>query len=47
MTQEMLGVVRDVVGPDAWPGVRSNLEGLMQLRTQPVLLMNPSVIVVR
>jgi protease IV len=47
MTLEMLGVVRDVVGHDAWPSVRANIEGMMQLRREPVLLMNPRAIVVR
>lgn len=47
MSEEMLGVVRDVVGADAWPSVRANIQGLMQLRKEPVLLMNPSVIVIR
>jgi protease-4 len=40
-------VVREMVGPEAWDAVRANLEGLMQLRDEPVLLMLPRVILVR
>ncbi len=47
LTQELLATMRDVVGEDAWPSIRANLQGLMQLRTEPVLLMDPGVIVVR
>lgn len=47
LTQELLGTLRDIVGEDAWPSIRANLQGLMQLRTEPVLLMDPGVIVVR
>ena len=38
--------VRELVGPEAWPAVRDNIEGLMELRNEPVLLMVPRAIVV-
>jgi len=40
-------MLREIVGPEAWPSVRDNVEGLMELRKEPVLLMLPRAIVVR
>lgn len=42
-----IGVLREVVGRDAWPQVRDNLSALMQLRRERVLLVTPSVLIRR
>jgi protease-4 len=39
-------IVREIVGERNWPQVRSAMNGLLQLRKEPVVLMNPSVLVV-
>ena len=41
-----LAIVREIVGERNWPQVRSAMNGLLQLRKEPVVLMNPSVLVV-
>ncbi len=41
------GAVREAVGPQAWPAVRDALEGLMQVRSEPILLISPRAVVVR
>jgi protease-4 len=42
---ELLATLRAAVGPKAWPQVRAELSGMMQLRDQPVVLMSPSVLI--
>lgn len=44
---ELAGVLKEVVGPKAWPSVRSAMQGLMLLRDQPVVLVMPQAIVVK
>jgi len=39
-------IVREIVGERNWPQVRGAMNGLLQLRKEPVILMNPSVLVV-
>ncbi len=41
------GLARTVVGDRAWPQVRESIEGLLQLREHPVLLMSPKVLIFR
>jgi protease-4 len=40
-----VGVLREVVGPQAWPMVRDNLSALLQLRHERVLLVSPRVLI--
>lgn len=47
MVQQVLGTLKDVVGDAAWPSVRTNLQGLWELRREPVLLMMPAALVDR
>ncbi|MCC6322919.1 MAG: S49 family peptidase [Phycisphaerales bacterium] len=42
-----VGLLREVVGTDAWPMVRDNLSALLQLRRERVLLVSPRVLIVR
>jgi len=44
---ELAGLARTVVGDHAWPQVRESIEGLLQLRDHPVLLMSPKVLIFR
>lgn len=44
---ELAGLARAVVGDHAWPRVRESIEGLLQLRDHPVLLMSPKVLIFR
>ena len=44
---QMAGALEQIVGPKAWPQVRSAISGLMLLRDQPVVLVMPRVIVVK
>ncbi len=44
---ELVAGLREIVGERAWPGVRSALTGLMQLRESPVVLVMPRAIIVR
>ncbi len=47
LVQQLLGTLKDVVGEAAWPSVRTNLQGLWELRREPVLLMMPAALVDR
>lgn len=47
LVQQVLGTLKDVVGDAAWPSVRTNLQGLWELRREPVLLMMPAALVDR
>lgn len=38
-------IIKEVVGERNWPQVRSAMNGLLQLRKEPVVLMNPSVLI--
>lgn len=44
---QMAAALKEIVGPRAWPQVRSAISGLMLLRDQPVVLVMPRVIVVK
>jgi protease IV len=44
---DVAAALKDVVGPRAWPAVRSALQGLMLLRDQPVVLVMPRAIILR
>lgn len=44
---QMAGMLKEIVGPRAWPQVRAAVSGLMLLRDQPVVLVMPRVIVVK
>lgn len=44
---QMASMLKEIVGPRAWPQVRSAISGLMLLRDQPVVLVMPRVIVVK
>lgn len=35
---------REIFGPKAWPAIENAMNGMSQLRTEPVILMSPSVI---
>jgi len=39
--------LKEIVGPKAWPAVRSSLEGLALLRDHPVVLVMPQPIIIR
>ncbi len=43
----MIEAARSVLGPDVWRSARSVLNGLMLLRHEPVLVLLPTVIVIR
>lgn len=45
--EPVAGVIREAVGPHAWPALRDGVNAMMLLREQPVVLMSPSVIVTR
>ena len=45
--EPVAGVIREAVGPHAWPALRDGMNAMMLLREQPVILMTPSVIVTR
>ena len=42
-----VGVLQELVGPQAWPSVRDNLSAVMQLRKEPVLLISPSTMIIK
>lgn len=42
-----ISLLREVVGPQAWPTVRDNISALMQLRNERVLLVSPRVLIFR
>lgn len=42
---DAVGVVREIVGPKAWPAIEQSLTGYLQLRNEPVLLMGPSTLI--
>jgi protease-4 len=44
---DKVAALRAVVGETAWPNVQAALEGLVQLRTEPVLLVAPRALIVR
>lgn len=45
--EQVAGVVREAVGPQAWPALRDGMNAMMLLRDRPVILMTPSIIVTR
>jgi protease-4 len=47
VADELVLVLKEAVGPRAWPAVRDALGAYLQLRTNPVLLVMPRAIVVR
>jgi len=42
-----IAMLRELVGPEAWPGVQATLESLVRFRDEPVQLVLPRAIVVR
>lgn len=44
---EVAGVLREIVGPDAWPVFSEALGAIMQLRREPVLLTMPRALIFR
>jgi protease-4 len=38
-------VVQSVVGPQAWPAVRQRIDGAIMLKNQPVMLMDPNILI--
>jgi protease-4 len=44
---EFIGVLREAVGPHAWPAVSSSIEGLLQFRDQPVQLIMPRALIIK
>lgn len=44
---ELSAVGRELIGDHNWSGVSSQIEGLLQLRHEPVLLISPQAIIVR
>ncbi len=38
-------VVQTLVGPQAWPAVRQRIDGAVMLRSQPVMLMDPNILI--
>ncbi len=38
-------IVQTLVGPQAWPNVRQRIDGAIMLRNQPVMLMDPTVLI--
>jgi protease-4 len=44
---QLLGAIREVVGPKAWKQMAPSIEGFLQLRDEPVLLISPKVMVVK
>ena len=47
MPSEIVSVLREAVGPRAWPSVSSSIEGLLQFRHQPVQLIMPRTLIVK
>ncbi len=43
---ELAMLLREVVGPEAWPAVQDNLNALMQMRSEPVLLTSPRALII-
>jgi len=43
----LIGLLKEVVGPDAWPQVRDQFSAIMQMRKEPVLLVSPRAIIVK
>lgn len=46
-SQFAAGVLREVVGPKAWPSVRDSLGAMLELRREPVLLVAPHSFIIR
>ena len=44
---ELAAMAREIVGPQAWPQVEQAIDSALQLRKEPVLLVAPSVLIVR
>ena len=40
-------VVQGIVGPQAWPAVRQRIDGAIMLQNQPVMLMDPNILIIR
>lgn len=39
--------VREIIGEQRWDAIRANIEGVMQLRREPVLLISPRALIIR
>ncbi len=44
---EGAGLLRELVGPRAWPGLRDSMNALLHLRNEPVLLASPRALIFR
>lgn len=44
---QILGAIREVVGPRAWSQMEPSIVGYLQMRDQPVILMSPNVLIFR
>lgn len=44
---QIAGMLKEIVGPQAWPSVRRGVASMLVLRDQPVVLVSPSVLVVK
>ena len=40
-------VVQGIVGPQAWPAVRERIDGAVMLKNQPVMLMDPNILIIK
>lgn len=40
-------IVQSIVGPEAWPTVRQRIDGAVMLKGQPVMLMDPNILIFR
>jgi len=45
LSQGAIQSIRTLVGDDAWRQLAPSLQGLLQLRKDPVLLMSPQVVI--
>ena len=44
---DLVGALREAVGPRAWPALRSSLSAMLLLRDHPVLLTMPRAVIIR
>jgi protease IV len=44
---QLMGAIREVVGPRVWKQMEPSIQGMLQMRDEPVLLMSPRVLIVK